>query len=450
MNEFMKVNIKMDLQLDPGSIILSSDLSSRVVSDYNRSVDLYVGKIHRNLRLRTSSSRMDSKIIYMNPALAKKMFLTQEIKYGIKLEQNGIYIGPVVGIIAPKQGSKKRPYGSQTVFFQELMASSRKFGQICFAFYFPDINWNKKIVNGYYHDKNGWQQGKFPLPDVIYPRSKFYIGNKAESRRKLSQMGVKILNPSMVGKWEAHRLFKRNPELVPYLPETRLINSFRQVDLMAKKYRAVYLKPVNGTQGKNIIRVSKNRKSSGYCYQYHSNGSLSKGNAPNLAQLYNKLRPVMAGRSYLVQKEINLLHYEGGIVDIRVMAQKDHNGRWEVTGMASRVGKKGAITSNISSGGSARRVETVLKRNFPDSKQANQIIETIIFVTTKVAESVEKYLGNCGEMGVDIGVDKSGKVWFIEANLRPARHVFSLIGEKQTRLKSVETPLLYARYLAGF
>ncbi len=450
MHDFIMVNIKADPQLDQDTIILSADLASHGSYGYKRLIKFNVGKSRQSFRVRSSTSRLDKNTLYMNPSSIKKAFLQENRKYGISLNQDEISIGPVVGIIAPKLNSANRPYGSQTAFFQQIMTGSRKLGQICFAFYFTDIDWNKKIVNGYYHSKNGWQRGKFPLPDVIYPRSKFYVANKADSRRRLKQAGIKILNPQMVGKWEAYRVFKRNPDMLPYLPETRLVNSFRQVELMAKKYRAVYLKPVNGTQGKNIIRVSRNRKSAGYCYQYHCNGNFYKGTASDLLQLRRKLRPVMEGRSYLVQKEINLLRYEGGIVDIRVMVQKEHNGRWGVTGMACRVGKPGAITSNISGGGSAIRVETVLRKVFSGSKQINQIIETIIFVAINAAVSVEEYLGNCGEAGVDIGVDKCGKVWFIEANLRPARHVFTLIGETETREKSIETPLLYARYLAGF
>mgnify|MGYP000886613060 CR=1 FL=1 len=450
MHDFIMVNIKADPQLAQDTIILSADLASRGSYGYKRLVKFNVGKSQQSLKVRSSTSRLDKNTLYMNPASIKKAFLQENLKYGISLNQDEINIGPVIGIIAPKQDSTKRPYGSQTGFFQQIITSSRKLGQICFAFYFTDIDWNKKIVNGYFHNKNGWQRGKFPLPDVIYPRSKFYVASKADSRRRLKQARIKILNPQMVGKWEAYRVFKRNPDMLPYLPETRLVNSFRQVEIMAKKYRAVYLKPVNGTQGKNIIRVSRNLKSPGYCYQYRYNGSLCKVSASDLLQLRKKLGPIMAGRSYLVQKEINLIRYEGGIVDIRVMVQKEHNGRWEVTGMACRVGKPGAITSNISGGGSAIRVETVLRNVFTGSKQINQIIETIIFVAINAAVSVEDYLGNCGEVGVDIGVDKYGKIWFIEANLRPARHVFILTGETETRQKSIETPLLYARYLAGF
>ncbi len=450
MYDFMMVEIKAEPRLDQSTIKLSADLSSHMICDPQRLVSFNVGKNRKTLRAKTSNSRLIQNTIFMNPSLIKTTFLEEGRKYGINFNRNEIYIGPVIGIVALKQNSKKRPYGNQTTFFQEIIAGSKKLGQICFAFYFSDIDWKKKIINGYYHNNSGWHRGKFPLPDVVYPRSKFYVSHKADSRRRLKQAEIKILNPLMVGKWDAYRIFKRNPDILPYLPETRFINSFRQVEIMAKKYHAIYLKPVNGTKGKNIIRVTRNRKSPGYCYQYHCNGGLCKGSASDLIQLRKKLLPVMTGKSYLVQKEINLLCYDGGIVDIRVMVQKNHNGKWEVTGMACRVGKPGAITSNISGGGSGMRVETVLSKTFFSKKQVDQIIETIIFVAITAVNIVEDYLGNCGEAGVDIGVDKFGKVWFIEANLRPARRVFSLIGETEIRQKSIETPLLYARYLAGF
>jgi len=450
MKNFMMVTIKSDPQLGENSIFISADLFNHADYSNNRVLHLRIGKTNHKVIVKTSKSSQESNTFYFNPALIKKSFLKDGHLYGVKLTKDAIHIGPVVGILAPRIGSRSRPYGGQTRFFQELMASARKLGEICFAFYFSDIDWKKRVINGSYHSNKGWQRMKFPIPDVIYPRGKFWLPSQAEYRRRLNNLGVAILNPPMVGKWDAYRFLKNNPELLPYLPETRLVNSFHQVEIMAKKYRSIYLKPVNGTKGKNIIRVSKNKNSPGYSYYYQSNGTLYKGNAPDFYYLKKRLRPLMAGRSYLVQREISLIRYDGGLVDIRVMAQKDNRGRWELTGMACRVGKRGAITSNISSGGSGKKVETVLRKAFSDNKQINQIMETVAFVSLTAAQTLEYNLGNCGEMGIDIGVDKLGQVWFIEANLRPARYVFSMIGEKETRLKSVETPLLYARYLAGF
>jgi glutathione synthase/RimK-type ligase-like ATP-grasp enzyme len=450
MNNFMMVSIKADTHLSPDCILISPDLSGYARYVHNQKVKLGIGQSSRTVKIRIGASKTDKKSLTMNPALLKKSYLSENTQYGVKMSPDEIRIGPVIGIMAPRRASKNRPFSGQTTFFQELITSGRKLGEICYAFYFNDIDWNHKIVNGYFPTTKGWKSSKFPLPDVIYPRSKFWAASGARSRNRLNRLGVKVLNPPMVGKWELHCFLKKNPELAPYLPETRSINSFGQVGAMLKKYRAVYLKPVNGTKGKNIIRVSRSKKTSGYCYQYHTNGKLHKRCTSDLSSLQKQLRPIMGGRRYLVQKEIDLLRYQGGIVDIRVMVQKGHNGKWKVTGMACRVGKQGSITSNISSGGRGQKVETVLNQNFSDPKLVDQITETIAFVAITAAQGVEDYRGNCGEIGVDIGVDKNGKVWFIEANLRPARLVFSLIGEKQTRLKSVETPLLYARYLAGF
>ena len=71
-------------------------------------------------------------------------------------------------------------------------------------------------------------------------------------------------------------------------------------------------------------------------------------------------------------------------------------------------------------------------------------------LAVQVARALENETGAIGELGIDIGIDVNGKVWFIEANLKPARRVFILIGEPSTRRMSVRKPMLYARHLAGF
>ncbi|NLB88319.1 MAG: YheC/YheD family protein, partial [Syntrophomonadaceae bacterium] len=123
---------------------------------------------------------------------------------------------------------------------------------------------------------------------------------------------------------------------------------------------------------------------------------------------------------------------------------------WDVTGMACRVGKNGSIISNLSSGGRGQKIEDVLKRNIPYQQTRERIIEDIKFISIEATKTLEKSIGQCGEMGIDVGIDKNGKVWFIEANIRPARYVFNLIGESDTRLRSIEKPMQYAGYLAGF
>ena len=96
------------------------------------------------------------------------------------------------------------------------------------------------------------------------------------------------------------------------------------------------------------------------------------------------------------------------------------------------------------------RVHGVLRARFRDEEKVQEIMETIRFVSLEAARALETAIGPAGEMGVDIGVDREGRVWFIEANLKPGRQVFRLLHQNKTRFMTVVKPLLYARYLAGF
>jgi glutathione synthase/RimK-type ligase-like ATP-grasp enzyme len=209
------------------------------------------------------------------------------------------------------------------------------------------------------------------------------------------------------------------------------------------------MKPVTGSRGRNIIKVTK-ADGRGFQYQYQMNNRMYEGMASTLAGLRKSLRRVMGSQTYIVQERINLLQYEGNILDVRVMTQKDNKGSFSITGKACRIGKPGSITSNISAGGQGQKVEFILNRQFSQSAQRERIINEINMVALESAKLLDEVIGSIGELGIDIGIDRDGKVWFIEANLRPARQVFLLIGEKALRKDSVTKPLLYCRYLAGF
>jgi glutathione synthase/RimK-type ligase-like ATP-grasp enzyme len=158
----------------------------------------------------------------------------------------------------------------------------------------------------------------------------------------------------------------------------------------------------------------------------------------------------MGKRNYIVQKEINLLRTDNNVIDVRVLVQKDHTGKWTITGMICRIGRTGSITSNIASGGHASHLTKVLADNFNNDNTRRSIENEVKTLALEAAQKLEASVGSIGELGIDIGIDRSGKVWFIEANLKPARQVFRLIGDFQGRRQSVEKPLLYSRYLAGF
>jgi glutathione synthase/RimK-type ligase-like ATP-grasp enzyme len=450
MNKIYMLVTKANHRLDNNILQLSKDCALYLRVQNRQNVQLYVGKQCKVFKILVRKSDKSSKSMSMNPEVLKRLHLRSNWKYGVSADKDIICLGPVVGIMADTTRNSNKPFGAQTYFIKQLLTAGRNLGEISFAFDPSHVNWEKETITGYNYGKNGWVKAIFPIPDVVYPRAKGVSSSKISVRRRLEEMGVVFLNPVFVGKWQTYRIISQNPALAPYIPDTRLIKNFDQLDKMISKYQAVYLKPVSGSQGRNIIKVVKGKNSSVYQYQYQYNGKTYSGTASSLSKLKSYLKKVMRNRPYIIQKQINLLRLNGNLIDVRVLVQKDHSGIWGVTGMACRVGRQGSITSNICSGGKGQKVETILKNHFSSSEKIREILEEIDFLVIESARTLEESIGQSGEMGVDVGIDKNGKIWFIETNIRPGRQVFDLIGEKELRKRSVEKPLLYSRYLAGF
>ncbi len=346
------------------------------------------------------------------------------------------------------RNNKNRPFGAQTGFIAELNTIARELGQICFAFHPGKINFHKRSVIGFEYEKNVWKKGIYPIPDVVYARMAGYSAGIYSIRRKLRGLGCEFINNGSVNKWQAYRLLSKNSSLKQYLPETRKANS-SNLATMLSKYDSIYIKPMGGQQGKNIIKVTKEDKSNIYRYQYKVIYQLHTGTANNLNNLRQALERIMNGHNYIIQQRIKLLKVNGGIADVRVLAQKDDSGEWSVTGKAFRVGRLGSITSNISGGGTAKRIGPVLKQAFAEQGIVDKILQEIDNLALESARYLERKTSPMGELGIDIGIDVSGRVWFIEANSKPARRLFRIINDSSTRYRSVKKPLLYASYLAG-
>ncbi|WP_054695579.1 YheC/YheD family endospore coat-associated protein [Syntrophomonas palmitatica] len=450
MYDFPMVNIRSNVNIDADYVYFSYDLAEILDIEKMESIKIFVGKHHRKMKARVSDNARNQFVITMNPAAITRLFLHSGRNYGMQNDCEGLRLGPVVGIMVDHRKNAERPFGNQTGFMAQLLASARKFGEIAYVFSPSGINWHNLNITGFSHSKNGWIKGIFPIPNVVYVRGQFHSPVRTTVRKKLESQGVQFINAGMGGKWQTHRILERNAEFSQYLPETRLVNSFRQIENMLSRYRAIYLKPVNGAQGKNIIKVSRKGNGAGYEYLQSNKNNHVKHQVSTIGALQSSLRPLMGNRLYIVQNQIDLIRSDGNIIDVRVMVQKDHSGAWGTTGMACRVGRTGSITSNISGGGYGREVLEMLAVCFNDYEKAALIQRNISEVSLMAARLLEAALGRCGEMGIDIGVDKYGKAWFIEANPRPARHVFSLIGDKETRQLSIDKPMLYSRYLAGF
>jgi glutathione synthase/RimK-type ligase-like ATP-grasp enzyme len=443
----LHAKINSSANLNVHSLLVSQDLMSKLELADKQSITLQFGQSAFAMQA-AADTRLPPNHLKMNPAMFVKTGIQKNIPYAIKKQEQTLCIGPYIGISANLEPDKGKPFGTQTFFIRQLIEQAQLMGAVCFAFSMSNIDLKKAQIQGYTYSNNGWVKGLYPLPDVIYPRCNSEF-NRYSVRQALQKKGVRFLNPPGIGKWGTYKTLVQNARLARYLPDTRLINSFSDLDEMLHKYHHIYMKPITGSQGKYIIKVSQRGSPQSYEYQYQIKQRQISGKAGSIQELERKLRLFMGSKRYLAQQQIELLSKDGCIMDLRVMTQKNRSGKWMVTGNAFRIGKAGSITSNISGGGSIGDVQTCLNLHF-DEKQCKKIMNDIEFLALETARTLETRLGPTGELGIDIGVDRRGKIWLIEANLKPARKIFLLLKDNDSRLLSVRRPIEYAIYLAGF
>lgn len=346
----------------------------------------------------------------------------------------------LVGVMSTRRaGGHPFPEGG---YFRQLIRAGRRLGIRVIAFSPLDINWANGTVFGFTHNGSSWQARRYPVPRVVYDRIFASHGQWAYYSSSVGRMRrtyrVRFMGRGLHGKWQFYRIARRFEDLKPYIPETHMVTGTNAVLSMLNKYRTVYLKPVFGSGGKGILRVTRR----GGVYVVRSSGT-----GVSRALSAAELPAVLSGarRRYVVQQGLDLAYLRGSPYDVRSIVQKNGEGQWQVTGKAARIGRRHSITSNLHTGGHARTVPEILQAYFPE--RAAEIEQEIDSLAVRVAQVMEQKAGPLCDLGLDMGIDRQGRVWLIEVNSKPGRKVFRHTGDRDARRRSIETPMAYARYL---
>lgn len=396
------------------------------------------------------------KQLRISSTLARSMGLVHQDQIKVKYSKGVLTLGPLIAIFTNGAIGKVRPFGEQTKFLRELSEQSKEKHYLVCVFATKDVHWERRQIHGRVAqiDQEGniaWQRRKLPFPNVFYDRFITYRLQKPDLalKRKLLRQVIPFFNGVIGDKAVMHQKYLSHPQLRPHLPETK---EFRHNLLQPwlSKYRVLYIKPRMGTQGKGIIRIAKQKD--GYqAFCVSKGGPMKTFNTKSLAALKLKILTWMQGVKCIIQQGISLATVDGRNVDYRVLVQKGIDGRWQITGMVARLGRKGSVVNNIHGGGDVLDVHSALDSYFGDnSPLTQQIIADLEKVTKLVSQVCDRDQRYLGELGVDLGVDVNGRVWVIEANPKPGRSVFSRVKAYELRRQAVIQPMNYAAYIAGF
>jgi hypothetical protein len=291
------------------------------------------------------------------------------------------------------------------------------------------IDWEKGTVKGLELRRGVWRLGEFAFPRTVYNRC------FPEPKALLAKLGEHVAPGNIfnlctqLDKWEVYGLLKES-EAAPHLPHTRLFAPEELPQLLAE-YKAVVCKPRRGHGGAGVFKLElAGPELVVVTTQWYSFPLWGEA-------LYVPLVAAAASPGvYLVQQYIPSLERSGVKFDVRLVLQKNRDGKWQVSGELSRVASAQSLLTNGYH--AVAKVGEVVSR---------ATLDQLHLLGQMVAEVLDRGLGGLGELGVDFLLDQGGQPWILEVNGKPDKGLFWKLGDGRMLKRVYVTPLHYQQHL---
>lgn len=354
-----------------------------------------------------------------------------------------LLVGPIVALMTELRELEdgKPDFRSVHTFCEELHDTSQIGGGLLYICPLKDFSADR--VKGWYYREDGWEKGNFIPPNVIYNR---IHSRKLEAssffdhfKKQTSLAQIPYFNEQFLSKWDVHQLLHGEKQLQPFLPHTEKFTKEGLITFFTKD-KKVFIKPINGSQGRFIYKVSH---SAGIVVvETSTSGKMNDFLIDDfLAWFTNKHRP----SAFIIQEAIPLIQHQNKQLDFRVLCHKNYQDRWKVTSLVARASAPDQFVSNLARGGELLKPVQALSGQF-EQERIPTLIQQMKELALDAAHTISgSQLGLVGELGIDMCIDIDGKPWIIEANSKPSKN----IEEQQEKIRpSAKAIFEYATALA--
>ncbi|THF83754.1 YheC/YheD family endospore coat-associated protein [Cohnella fermenti] len=452
---------KIDVQVI-SSGILSEDvlmLGESVIKQakipVQQQLQLQFGSLRQSVTV-VSVPRYDG--LRIGHSLARRMGVSSgtPLRLQYRSASRSLALGPLIGVLVSRDypDQPDKPFGAITMFCHELVDTCRAQGAFVYFFTPSGIQESLRSVRGWVLGSGGWRQSDFPAPDVVNNR---LTSRKLENRPIVQQFvseikyryGAIVFNEKFLDKSEVFEALKNDSSVLRYLPESHSLRNFTTLKSMCSRYSVVFLKPVRGSLGKGIIRLNR-FGSEGWQASFTTVNGTRKATYPNLLKFFSVISGKMKTVRYLIQQGLALIDSGGRPIDFRALTQKNASGKWVVTSIVGRIAGNQHYVSNLARGGTLATVrEAVARSNLP-STYRGEATSRLTRAALDISRGIDTHIqAHFGELGIDLAIDTSGRVWLLEVNSKPSKNDNTPLNEGKIR-PSVRTMIQYARYLSGF
>ncbi|GIO95534.1 endospore coat-associated protein YheD [Paenibacillus lautus] len=442
-------------QLSDNDIKLGDRLIRQLRIPTDSKVQLAFGSFKQEVSV-TSGGKSNS--LTLSPSVFSHSGLLPRTVMNVKYypTERTLKLGPLIGIMVSRYQPDEpdKPFGSISAFCLEMVNAAKKQGAYVY-FFTPDmIGSNPATLEAIAYDA-GWKKLSVPAPDVINNRLSTRKLENSPSvqhfmREVKSRFGTHIFNEKFLDKSDVFEALGPDAKLQKYLPESYLLSGYPTLKKMCAAYRTVFLKPVRGSLGKGIIRISRQENGHYQTMTTSLEGS-NKNTYSSLPKLFSSLSGKIKKRRYQIQQGLDLIRINRRNVDFRALVHKDKNGKWAVTSVVARIAGGNHFVSNLARGGTLSSVKDALAMSSIPLNSKQTAPARMNQAALDIAHGLEAAIPyHFGELGIDLAIDTTGRIWLLEVNSKPSKGENAPLNADSKVRPSAVRLVQYCQYLTGF
>lgn len=216
-------------------------------------------------------------------------------------------------------------------------------------------------------------------------------------------------------KWKRHLALVPNRRVARHIPPTKLLGRKSLRDYL-ERYNVLFVKPVFGSFGNNILKATKKRQSV-LVQRERRVVTLNK------AQAEDRIMRHAGGRPYLIQKGISLLKIHGQPIDFRLLLLRPKD-KWLTMGIMGKMAGGNRVVTNFNHGGKPVGFEKAMRTAGFTDEEIRWTQGEMIRLGLSAARTFQAKYRHCRRMGIDFAVDTEGRIWIIEVNTNPFYDLF--------------------------
>lgn len=227
-------------------------------------------------------------------------------------------------------------------------------------------------------------------------------------------------------KWNRHLALAADKRIVRNIPRTILLRK-GSMGKFLDLYKTVFVKPVRGSYGNNILKLTRRGKS--FLMQRERRVTrISKRNINPAVLRHTK------GRPFMLQKGVGLIKVNGKPADYRLLLLRPNN-KWLVMGIMGKVAAGNLIVTNYTHGGKPIQLRKSLRQAGWSTADIARIQRSIRVLGLRAARVFNRRYPHCRRLGIDIAIDSNKRLWIIEVNTNPSYDLFRYHEDKTLHRK---------------